>query len=111
MTKSEAKSAAASSPPRPNISYSQARRTISTFSCDIESGRLDDVHRAGRLVRDAVRHAPEHPSVHALVADHQQVRVAPLRESGEHLGRVAVVDHRRALDLSVPEGLLGPAED
>src|SRR3954451_24938912 len=36
MTTPGAKSAKGSSPPpRPNISYSQARRTISTFSCDI----------------------------------------------------------------------------
>ena len=34
-------------------------------------GRLDDQHRAGSPVRDAVGHAAEHAALHALVADHE----------------------------------------
>src|ERR671910_528850 len=49
-------------------------------------------------------------AVHAATADHQYVRAALLRQPGEHIGGVALVDHRRAVDVSLAQVLLGPAQ-
>jgi hypothetical protein len=74
-------------------------------------GRLHDVHRAPRLVCDGVGHAPEHATAHAPIANHQQVGVALLGQSNEHLGGLALIDHRGAVDPPLAEILLGPAHD
>ncbi len=54
------------------------------------SGRLDKEDRTGRLVGDRVGNASENPAMHALVADHQRVRLALLGQPHQDIGRVAL---------------------
>ena len=61
-------------------------------------GRLYHQNRAVRLVRDRVRDAPEHAALHSLVADHEQVGAAFLRQPHQDLGRIALVDSGLAFD-------------
>src|ERR687891_290276 len=74
-------------------------------------GRLHHEHRARRSMGDGVRHAAEHASVHALVADHEHVGAARLGQADEHLAGVALVGQGPALDAIAPEVLLGARKD
>ncbi len=69
------------------------------------SGGSDDQHRAGRVVRDLVRHAAEQEPLgarHALVADHDQVGVLLLGDVEDRVGRLALAGEGAHLD---PGGL------
>ena len=63
------------------------------------SRRLDDEHRAVGLVRDAVRDAAEHPPLHPLVPDHQQIGATVGGEAHSSTSdEFAPADPRLALD-------------
>ncbi len=64
------------------------------------SGRADDHHRAGRVVRDLVGDRPEQEprrAGHPLVADHDQIRALLLGDIDDRVGRVP--DPRDGVDL------------
>ena len=61
------------------------------------SGRPDDQHRAGRVVRDLVRHRAEQEALgpgHALVADDDQVGALLLGDVEDRVGGVALARER-----------------
>jgi hypothetical protein len=62
-------------------------------------------------VRDRIWDAPENPTLHPLVADHQQVGAGALREFDERLRRVSLAGTRHALDALAPELPLGSGQD
>src|SRR3954468_20728443 len=60
---------------------------------------------------DGVRDAAEHPALHALVADHEQIRAALGCESHQHLARIALCGARLAFDSRFTQLRLGPLEN
>src|SRR5215208_4862859 len=66
-----------------------------------ESGRLDDQHGAACVVADRVGHAAEDLALHALVADHEHVRVVLVGQLPEHLGGVALLGLAGRLEPSL----------
>ena len=105
-------------PPRPSRSASRrpratsARRATTSATAGACSTRAppppprlaldaDDEHRAGRVVRDLVRHGAEQEAVrarHALVAHHDQIRAALLGDVEQRGRRVALARVGRHLD-------------
>src|SRR5204862_4248330 len=60
---------------------------------------------------DRVRDATEHTALHALVADHEQIRAALGCELHQHLTGIALCRACLALDSRFTQLRLGPLED
>src|SRR5919109_886540 len=75
------------------------------------SGRLDHKDRAGGLVRDGVRNAPEHAPFHALAADHEEVGFTLHRQLHQHIGGIAHVGAGGAVDSLPPQLILSSGEN
>src|SRR5919108_1512689 len=75
------------------------------------SGGLHDEDRAGRLVRDGIRNAPEDSPLHALAADDDHVGAVALREADEDFPRVALGHRAGGLDAARSGRLLRDRED
>src|SRR5215212_10633260 len=72
---------------------------------------LDDQYRAVGAVRNRVRDAAEHTTLHPLVADHQQIGATLGCEPHQHVTGITLGGARLALNAGLAEPRLGSFED